>query len=529
MNPVIEKFFEVLSEIVPDYKNYLNPPCDPAKFEIIENLIGEELPEAFKDFYRIADGEIPSYVLVDGKYQSQKILWLILGFKLASLSEMIDSYTNDGYPQRFDNSYDDYYYDNSCYSSDADKIKTHIYFHRKWLPFAFSENPDSFLLDFAPAEKGVKGQIFVHNCAGDSDYWEEYASSFEEFIQKITDVIIKYGDWYKQNKYLWNWDEFDFGSLAVKANPPFVDDIQREKFNNLPFEWKEYFKNTIPTIKNYRYCYDEDVKLEQLNEIRILRIFFLTEERLQKERNGILPKNEGVVMEDTYKIMLQDITPMILLPRLNYIFFWNEINLSQLEFLSQYLTHIYRIHVPNIFQQKDIKILGNFKRLFELSITCEKIEDFSDLMACKDLARLIFRSSETPNVTILSQLKRLDYLELHCTEDLGDWNYKNYQLLSQLGNLKSVTIQPKNFIDLSVISHIPKLSVLDISTCENIEDFSPLANIKNPLYLKITPEQFIKALKYIDKKLIRLDVFTDFRNYQGTEAEMAIIKDWFEK
>ncbi len=51
MPSVVERFFEVLSEIVPDYKQYLNPPCDPALFTEIENLIGEELPAAFKEWF----------------------------------------------------------------------------------------------------------------------------------------------------------------------------------------------------------------------------------------------------------------------------------------------------------------------------------------------------------------------------------------------------------------------------------------------------------------------------------------------
>ncbi len=477
MPSVVERFFEVLSEIVPNYKEYLNPPCNPALFTEIENLIGEELPPAFKEFYRIADGEISNYIVVDGKGEFRPTLKLILGFQLASLSEIINAYNNRSYFGMLGDvkdfySHNDFYYNNTCISSDADKIKTNLYFHRKWLPIAFNECCDSFLLDFAPAEKGVKGQIFVHNCAGDSEYWEEYASSFEEFVQIITNVLIEIKEQYKQIGYFWN--NFDYYPLAKKSPKPFIDDVQKEKFSNLPLEWKDFFKNITPTMKNGVYCYDEYATLEQLGEIRQFWLFFVTKEQLDTQYNGILPMNK--VMEDTYKTMLQDITPLILLPKIIEIKFWHEINLSQLDFVSQYLTQIYSIEIPNIFEQQDLKILGKFKRLFALHLNCGKIDDFSDLLSCKDLARITLNSTEILNLSALSELKELGFLH--------------------------------------------------ISNCPNIEDFSFLSQIKKYLRVDMTREQFLKAYKYMDKTKIIMYPLT---NQEGTAEEKAIIGEWFSK
>ena len=37
----VQRFFQVLSEIVPNYKEYLNPPCDPSLFAQQQTIISK--------------------------------------------------------------------------------------------------------------------------------------------------------------------------------------------------------------------------------------------------------------------------------------------------------------------------------------------------------------------------------------------------------------------------------------------------------------------------------------------------------
>ena len=442
MNPVIERFFQVLSEIVPDYKNYLNPPCDPAKFEVIENLIGEELPKAFKEFYSIADGE-PQY---SGN------LNVALGGRFMSLDEVIAEYgwKNDIINENGNYDYD--YYD-LCMSYNGNRVKSGIMFHRKWLAIIQSGDTDYFSLDYVPNYEGAKGQIILHNVAGDAFVWYDYAPSFEGFILLVTNLLVE--DKIKfRDGYYFETDTYAIGkSICVLP----TDNTQKEKFKNLSPEWLSIFTEYCKS--NFR----EEATLEKLTEIYAMRWGYY---------------NENSQFQDLTEQLFTDITPLILLPRLKAIGFSHQISLSELDFVSKYLTQIYSLYVSekNIFQQEDLKIIGNFRCLFELNIHCGKIEDFSAFLSCKYLARLTLVSSEKLNLSALSELK--------------------------------------------------ELKILNICACPNIVDFSPLSDVKNPLNIQMTREQFLKAVKYMDKSKITT---TDFRNSQGTDAENAIINEWFAK
>ncbi len=483
MPSTVERFFEVLSEIVPDYKQYLNPPCDPSLFAEIENLIGEELPAAFKEFYSIADGEIQYYFNIDGETHYREILNLAFGQRFADLSEMLTYYKSN--LEGLLDIDDDYYIDDYSFSYNGNRVKSYIIFHRKWFPIICADGGNFHSLDYAPADEGTKGQIMNHSVSGDDQIWYDYASSFENFIQLITDSLLKNGlEYEKKTEFRGQlfYPSIYATETAKNAYELPIDNVQKEKFDNLPSEWKDYFKTITPTIKNNQYCYDEEATLKQLSEICELRLSPITQEQLQKNGfNGVLPKNQGFVMEDTYKKMIQDIKPLILMPRLKQLSFWYEINFSQLDFVSKYLTQIYKMSIPNFFQQEDLKIIGKFKRLFELHLNCRQIDDFSDLLSCKDLARLTLNSNENLNLTALSELK--------------------------------------------------ELRILNIVTSSNIEDFSAFSKIKNSLRVVMTREQFLKAHTYMNKNNIKptLIVSHGVVEQPATNEEQIIINAWFDK
>ncbi len=437
MPSTVERFFQVLSEIVPNYKEYLNPPCDPSLFAEIENLIGEELPAAFKEFYSITDGERQDYINIDGKTYYQETLNLAFGQRFADLSEMLTYYkSNLGGLLDID---DDYYIDDYSFSYNGNRVKSYIIFHRKWFPIICADGGNFHSLDYAPADEGTKGQIMNHSVSGDDQIWYDYASSFENFIQLLTDLMIENKPKYADSNELFGNVDIDVIGKNAYILP--IDDIQKEKFDNLPFEWKENFRGST---------------LEKLSEICEIN-FFLTE------------------------TITQDITPLILMPRIKGLSFSFEVSLSQLDFVSKYLRQIYKMSIPNVFEQVDLKIIGKFKRLFELHLKCGKIDDFSDLLSCKDLARLTLNSSENLNLTALSELK--------------------------------------------------ELRMLNIVTSSNIEDFSALSVFKGRLNLQMTREQFLKAHTYMDKDKIKPTLIVPYGVVEQptTDEEQIIINAWFDK
>ena len=163
-----------LTENAPEVISDLNEGCSLTQLEEVENETGLKLPQSFKDFYLIHNGQ-----------KDEDYFGLFYGVSLLPLNKIIeemrvwngiiDDYGEDGMRENFDD---------FQMSFMPDKVKAK-YANKKWLPFAIIWDSNYLGLDFDPAINGTVGQII--NFGREEEQKTVLANSFEEFI-----------DWYIQ-------------------------------------------------------------------------------------------------------------------------------------------------------------------------------------------------------------------------------------------------------------------------------------------------------------------------------------------
>ncbi|MEM0932185.1 MAG: hypothetical protein AAGJ12_06950 [Bacteroidota bacterium] len=104
---------------------------------------------------------------------------------------------------------------------------------------------------------------------------------------------------------------------------------------------------------------------------------------------------------------------------------------------------------------------------------CYAIRDFSFL-------------SQMPKLQVLS-MQGMDFYE---EEGVAD-ELKNTESLGQLTELRTLNIAGRNFKDMAVVSRMPQLEHLDITSCENIKDIAPI--LQHPSLKELRADKAIMA------------------------------------
>jgi len=174
MNSQWQRLENWLAKNVPEVINDLNAGCSLEQLGRVENEMGLELLQSFKDFYLIHDGQ-----------KDEDYFGLFYGVSLLPLNKIleemrvwnsiIDEYGESGMKESFDDFQTSFM---------PNKVKAK-YASKKWLPFAIIYDNCYLGLDFEPEIDGTVGQVI--NFGREEEQKAVLASSFEEFI-----------DWYIQ-------------------------------------------------------------------------------------------------------------------------------------------------------------------------------------------------------------------------------------------------------------------------------------------------------------------------------------------
>jgi cell wall assembly regulator SMI1 len=158
-----------LAKNAPEVLADLNEGCSPQQLVEVENEIGLPLPQSFKDFYSIHNGQ-----------KDEDYFGLFYGISLLPLEkiieqwrvwrEIIDDYGEEGMKENFD-------YGQVSFL--PDKLKAQ-YANKKWIPFAIIWDNCYLGLDFDPEANGKAGQVI--NFGREEEQKTVIADSFEEFI-----------------------------------------------------------------------------------------------------------------------------------------------------------------------------------------------------------------------------------------------------------------------------------------------------------------------------------------------------------
>lgn len=176
MQANFEKIVGWIETHAPETLKNLNPPATDASIAAVEQVVGLSLPDAYKQFLRIHDGEREELNALFGDSN-----------KLLSCDEIITQYQLD---QHIGNML----YDPSMETVDfwQDRTRNQIMFikggvkplrlHPKWIPLTVMNGDVFRYLDYDPAPSGVMGQVIEVDPEGCS--WQVLANSFEELLSQ---------------------------------------------------------------------------------------------------------------------------------------------------------------------------------------------------------------------------------------------------------------------------------------------------------------------------------------------------------
>jgi len=169
-----------------------------ADFEALESLINAKLPEDFKAFYRVHNGQTDKYV---GLFYSCALL---------PISEIIHNWQHSlcfwqevqQNPRKvFGSHVEDSNFEEIVRKDwqDAKEIQD-TWWHQHWIRFTDDTCGDGYTLDLAPTKEGQVGQIiwYFHD---DKSFWE--ASSFSEWIEAYVVALEK-------GEYVYSQDDAAF-------------------------------------------------------------------------------------------------------------------------------------------------------------------------------------------------------------------------------------------------------------------------------------------------------------------------------
>jgi len=170
MKKIWDKIEKKLAEIAPEILKDLNNGVTESDIEKLEKTIGTKLPNDFKDFYKLHNGQNNSAGLIESE-------------ELLSFDRIIDewsvwkglldkkSFEKSGVP----------------FESDADEGIKNIWWNKFWIPFTYDGSGNHYCIDLDPDKGGKVGQV-IRMWHDDSER-TLIADSFKEFISGYADDL----------------------------------------------------------------------------------------------------------------------------------------------------------------------------------------------------------------------------------------------------------------------------------------------------------------------------------------------------
>ena len=182
-----------LAKNAPEVVADLNDGCSPEQLIEVEKELSLQLPQSFKDFYLIHNGQKDEGYF--GLFYGVSLLPLEkIVEEWRSWSEIIDEEGEEGMKENFDD---------FQVSLMPNKLKAQ-YANKKWIPFAIIQDSNYLGLDFDPEANGKAGQVI--NFGREEEQKAVLADSFEGFI-----------DWYISELERGNYliEEVDNGKYFI--------------------------------------------------------------------------------------------------------------------------------------------------------------------------------------------------------------------------------------------------------------------------------------------------------------------------
>src|SRR5262249_39068541 len=126
------------------YHRYFAPGASEKAIQRLEKHLGLQLPEDFRAFYRIHDG------------QGKRVYGLVFGLELLSLKRIKQEW--DNWSRLGDDLNAELAH---AMSSEPKGYVKPLYLNPKWIPFTTDQTGTHLGMDFDPDKKGIVGQVIV--------------------------------------------------------------------------------------------------------------------------------------------------------------------------------------------------------------------------------------------------------------------------------------------------------------------------------------------------------------------------------
>ncbi len=161
---ILEPFYETLP---------LNPPATESDIMALERDLGVVLPESYKEILRLHDGENLS------PPGGEDLLGLFGYYEFLSVAEVRTQYEIWRETANYWAEQDD----DTVFTSAPEDFVQEVFVASGWLPFAGKYSGNHLALDFAPASRGVVGQVITFG--SDEEVHHHIAPNFTEFLAFI--------------------------------------------------------------------------------------------------------------------------------------------------------------------------------------------------------------------------------------------------------------------------------------------------------------------------------------------------------
>lgn len=381
-------------EFIPGIINLLNPAAEDVKIIELENIIGEKIPEDFRELYLWHNGE------------SESVSGVMAGFRWMSIDSVIREW---GALQE------------SAYEiiSDKDGLIKEGKYKKGWVPFAEDGGGSFIVMDLDPGDKGTYGQIITIDRDSDISYViSENLKAFLDFIRNnFKDGNIK------------TWQDDDIKVIQWKEGHLFDDIItltggitEKDSFPVYGF-WAEYFKDEVV---------NGSISAEILERTSTVFIKADMGEKYGKISLDIVKhmKNlkELIIHADEISSFepIKSISSLVKLVILSKCFIESDLEyVAEIEKLKQ-LTLV-KLSINDLSILKNIKTIkclrlcklnllnissiGYLKNLEELSLEEMMITDLSFISSLTKLRKLEINEVDMQNLKFLQGLKKLRFFE----------------------------------------------------------------------------------------------------------------------
>lgn len=443
VSSIVAEIKQILEQVFPDLIANLNAPVDEQTLIELEGRLELTLPEDFREFYLLHNGE-------------RDQLGLVFGLPLLPIEEIYREW------QAWQElAAEDYFnLDLAVISVPLGAIKE-IYAHPGWLPFVKDWGGNHLAIDLDPAQNGRYGQVF--NFGRDENTRYVIALSFADFLAFILAQL-------RAENYLIH--RTGDGPPRLSLKEPKVDHFLDALPELLPFQTETgldpvTFDQWISQLSpDWQACLSSALRRQPLTSTTITKISSLN--LMNSGIDSLLPVVQLPQLRELIAtgLAIEDIMPLQHLPQLKTLIIART-NVTDLSPLSA-CHELVRLSCPYTPVQQ-VAPLANLTKLQSLSLSQSQVTDFEQISLLKNLRELEVGRNNFESFEGLSSLTKLLNL------DLSGVNQRPSGLLTRLvkGNAAKLT-------NLSILNGLKQLRKLDISdTCiEDISEISSLSNLR---------------------------------------------------